>query len=34
VIDTSGKIRYAYWDPDYKTRVNEQELLEAARRLK
>lgn len=30
VIDEAGTIRYAYSSPDYKTRVDEKELLEAA----
>lgn len=33
VIDKSGTIRYAYWDSNYKSRVNEQELLKAARQV-
>ena len=31
VIDRSGKIRFAYSDPDYKTRLKVSDLLAAAR---
>lgn len=30
VIDKSGVIRYAHWNPDYKNRIDAQELLKAA----
>lgn len=30
VVDQSGTIKYAYWNSDYKKRVDEQELLKAA----
>jgi peroxiredoxin len=31
LIDTSGLIRYAYWNADYKVRLSGAEVLEAAR---
>lgn len=31
VIDTGGTIRYAHWNPNYKKRIEAQELLEAAK---
>lgn len=33
IVDTKGIIRFAHWNPDYKTRLQPQELLEAARRV-
>lgn len=34
IVDTKGVIRFAHWNPDYKTRLQPQELLEAARRVR
>mgnify|MGYP005845871931 CR=1 FL=1 len=34
IVDTKGIIRLAHWNPDYKARLQPQELLDAARRLK
>lgn len=33
LLDTVGVIHFAYWNPDYKTRLSGEELLVAARRL-
>lgn len=33
LIDKQGKIRYGYWNPDYKTRVNTVTLLTEASRM-
>jgi peroxiredoxin len=34
IVDTQGTIRFTHWNPDYKARLEPQELLEAARRVK
>ena len=34
VVDEAGVIRFAYWNPDYKERVDVDELLRAARRAR
>jgi peroxiredoxin len=34
IVDTKGTIRFAHWNPDYKTRLQPQELLDAAQRVK
>lgn len=31
IVDRDGTIRFAYWNPDYKVRLNGEELLAAAR---
>ena len=34
IVDTKGVIRFAHWNPDYKTRLEAQELLKAAKRVR
>jgi peroxiredoxin len=34
VVDEDGVIRFAYWNPDYKQRIDVEELLRAARRAR
>ncbi len=31
IVDTTGMIRFAHWNPDYKTRLAPEDLLKAAR---
>ncbi len=31
IVDTTGTIRFAHWNPDYKTRLASEDLLKAAR---
>ena len=33
IVDTTGTIRFAYWNPDYKTRLAPEDLLKAAREV-
>lgn len=33
IVDTRGVIRFAHWDPDYKKRLDPEELLSIARRF-
>ncbi len=33
IVDTRGVIRFAHWDPDYKKRLDPEELLSVARRF-
>ena len=33
LIDTEGRIRFAYWNADYKTRLSGEQLLSAARSI-
>lgn len=33
LVDTQGTIRFAHWNPDYKTRLGPDELIAAARRM-
>jgi peroxiredoxin len=33
IVDTNGVIRFAHWNPDYKTRLQAGELIEAAKRI-
>jgi peroxiredoxin len=33
IVDTTGTIRFAHWNPDYKTRLASEDLLKAAREV-
>lgn len=34
IVDTDGVIRFAHWNPDYTTRLQAGELIEAAKRIR
>ncbi len=34
IVDKTGTIRFAHWDPEYKKRLSGQEVLKAAREIK